>query len=311
MRPRRRDHVLGDGELAPHRDRSGRGRVAAVIAVTGANGYVGGRILAHLRATGHEGALALVRRPAAGAEHERRYALAEPLANGSLEGVQTVVHAAWDASARGPDVAAVNVRGSLPLLDGVAARRGRVVFISSLSAHRAAGSDYGRAKLALEREVLERGGLALRPGLVFGVRAGGLFGALVGALAGRALAPVPAATERMFVTHDERLCELVARLATGELAPTRTLFAAHETPTSLGAIASEVGAGTGGRLRVVPLAPRPLYAALRAAEMAGLSLPFRSDSLRSLMSPIPLDEIASLERAGVRFPPLRRDLWCP
>lgn len=77
-----------------------------MIAVTGANGYVGGRILAHVRAAGGE-AVALVRRPhedarsfAAG-ESSRRYALGEPLDPFVLDGVETVVHAAWDLSARG------------------------------------------------------------------------------------------------------------------------------------------------------------------------------------------------------------------
>jgi nucleoside-diphosphate-sugar epimerase len=279
-----------------------------VIAVTGANGYVGGRILAHLRAGGHD-AVALVRRPATGAEHERRYALGEPLADGALEGVATVVHAAWDPSPRGPDVDVVNVRGSLPLIEAASSRGGRVVLISSLSAHRGARSDYGRAKLALEREVLGRGGIALRPGLVFGAGAGGLFGAMVHALWGRALAPVPGAASRMFMTHDKRLCELVAAVAAAEVEATAPLFAAHEVPTTLGAIATEIAAAGGRRLRVVPLSPWMLYVVLRCGEAAGLALPFRSDSLRSLTTPIPPDEIAALERPPLRFPALRPDLW--
>src|SRR5450755_2560942 len=121
-----------------------------MIAVTGANGYVGGRILAHLRAQGIE-AVALVRSPAPGDAGERRYALAEPLAESALDGVRTVIHAAYDLSRRGDEARAVNFSGSLPLLDGVAANSGRVVLISSLSAFEGARSQYGRTKLELER----------------------------------------------------------------------------------------------------------------------------------------------------------------
>src|ERR1035437_7567855 len=99
-----------------------------MIAVTGANGYVGGRILAHLRAEGID-AIALVRRPSPGAELERRYALDAPLEDSVLEGVQTVVHAAYDLAQRGKDIRKVNFSGSLPLLDGVAARGGRVLLL--------------------------------------------------------------------------------------------------------------------------------------------------------------------------------------
>src|SRR5690242_21768738 len=110
-----------------------------MIAVTGASGYVGGRILARLRASGLD-AIALVRRPAPGDERARRYALAEPLDESLLDGVDTVVHAAYDLAARDENARAVNYRGSLPLLEGVAARGGRVVLISTLSAFVGAGS---------------------------------------------------------------------------------------------------------------------------------------------------------------------------
>jgi hypothetical protein len=40
-----------------------------------------------------------------------------------------------------------------------------------------------------------------------------------------------------------------------------------------------------------------------------MGLPFRSDSLRSLLNPIPLDEVATLARSSVVFPPLAAELW--
>jgi nucleoside-diphosphate-sugar epimerase len=285
-----------------------------VIAVTGANGYVGGLILSHLRARGIE-AIALVRRPDPGDQRARRYALDAPLDGEALEGVETVVHAAYDASQRGERVHAVNVSGSLPLLDGVAERGGRVVLISSLSAFEGARSAYGQSKLALERAVLQRGGVALRPGLVFGVRAGGLFGAMVAAISKRAITQraitpmVGGGTQRLFVTHDEPLSELVADIVSGQLQPDRPLFAAHEAPTTLRGIALAIARGCDRRLTVIPLAPSLVGAGLRGAELAGLPLPFRSDSLRSLLNPIPLDQVAALGRSAIQFPPLLAELW--
>jgi nucleoside-diphosphate-sugar epimerase len=288
-----------------------------VIGVTGANGYIGERVLGYLRAAGIE-AVALARprstdRSAAPAEdHPRRYALAESLEPAALDGVETIVHAAWDLSARGREVREVNVHGSLPLLDGLAARGGRAILISSLAAFAGARSLYGQAKLELEHAVLERGGVVVRPGLVFGVDAGGLFGALAQALAGRTLAPlVGGGWQRLFVTHDEHLCELIAAIATGRLEPDRPVFAAHELPTTLRAIAAQLAQADGRRLRVIPVPQLPLYLALRCAEIAGLSLPFRSDSVRSLASPAPLDQLAALQRSPLSFPPLTAELWRP
>jgi nucleoside-diphosphate-sugar epimerase len=280
-----------------------------LIAVTGANGYLGGRILSHLRAAGQE-VVALVRRPQELQSPARPYAMGEPLAAGVLDGVQAVVHAAWDLSARGKRVHAVNVEGSLPLLEGLAARDGRLLAVSSLAAFDGARSDYGRAKLALERAALERGGLVVRPGLVFGVGAGGLFGQMVRSVSGRGLVPLVGGSQRLFVTHDERLCELAAALLRDAAAsPSAPVFAAHEQPTTLRAIAHELAEARGSGLRTLPLPAGPVYAAVRAGEALHLPLPFRSDSVRSLTNPAPLDQIAALERSTISFPPLRRDLW--
>ena len=280
-----------------------------MIGVTGANGYVGGRILANLRASGIE-AIALVRRPAAGEERARRYALGEPLERSLLDGIETVVHAAYDASAQGPDIRARNVTGSLPLLEGLHERGRRMLLVSSLSAFEGARSHYGRAKLELERAVLERDGIVLRPGLVFGVGAGGLFGAMVGALSRRALVPmIGGGSQRLFVTHDEHLSELVAALLTGRADAAGPIFAAHEAPTTLRAIAEQIARAGEHRLVVISLPPALVALGLRSAEIAGIRLPFRSDSLRSLSHPIGLDQVSSLARSPIAFPALAPELW--
>jgi nucleoside-diphosphate-sugar epimerase len=280
-----------------------------MIAVTGANGYVGGRILSHLRAGGID-AIALVRRPAPGDERARRYALAEPLEGSLLDGIDTVVHAAYDASVHGGDIRAVNVAGSLPLLDGLAERSGRVLMISSLSAFEGARSRYGLAKLELERAVLERDGVVLRPGLVFGVDAGGLFGAMVRALSKSAFVPmIGGGSQRLFLTHDEHLSKLVLAIVTGRARAERPLFAAHEAPTTLRAIAEQIACAHGRRLKAIPLAPSLVHLGLRCGEIAHVGLPFRSDSLRSLLNPVPLDELSALARSSIDFPPLAAELW--
>jgi hypothetical protein len=86
---------------------------------------------------------------------------------------------------------------------------GRTVLISSLAAFEGARSRYGQTKL--ERAVLELGGVVLRSGLVFGVDAGGLFGAMVAAIRRHPFAPlIGGGSRRLFVTHDGHLCELAA-----------------------------------------------------------------------------------------------------
>ena len=283
--------------------------MSALVGVTGANGYVGGRILAHLRDRGVE-AVALVRRPEEASPPARRYALGEPLEASLLEGIDTVVHAAYDASARGDGVRAANVLGSMPLLEALGARGARLLLISSLAAFAGARSLYGQAKLELEQAVLGRGGAAIRPGLVFGAGASGLFGAMVSALSRSAFAPLPGGGwQRQFVTHDARLAELVAMMIEERAEPDGPVFAAHETPTTLRAIAEQIAAASGRSLKVLALPARTAYLGMRAAELARVALPFRADSLLGLISPIPLDQVAALERSALEFPPLTPALW--
>jgi len=263
--------------------------LSALVGVTGANGYVGGRILAHLRDRGVE-AVALVRRPEEASPPARRYALGEPLEASLLEGIDTVVHAAYDASARGDGVRAANVLGSMPLLEALGARGARLLLISSLAAFAGARSLYGQAKLELEQAVLGRGGAAIRPGLVFGAGASGLFGAMVSALSRSAFAPLPGGGwQRQFVTHDARLAELVAMMIEER--------------------AEQIAAASGRSLKVLALPARTAYLGMRAAELARVALPFRADSLLGLISPIPLDQVAALERSALEFPPLTPALW--
>ncbi len=280
-----------------------------MIAVTGANGYVGGRILARLRAAGLE-AIALVRRPAPDDQRAGRFALGEPLEPSLLDGIDTVVHAAYDLSARGEAARAVNYDGSMPLIEACAERGGRVILLSSLAAFEGTRSEYGEVKLALERAVRERGGVALRPGIVFGARGGGLFGTLVATLSEGSLTPlIGGGRQRLFVTHDERLCELVEAIARRHFDSELPVFAAHEVPSNLRAIATQIASAQGLRLRPLTVPTLPAYLALRAAERLGLKLEFRSDSVRSLANPIPLDEIAMLARGPVYFPALAPELW--
>ena len=192
----------------------------------------------------------------------------------------------------------------------MAQRGGTVVLISTLAAFDGARSRYGSAKLDLEHAVLSRGGVAIRPGLVFGARARGMFGSLVAALSRGAPVPlIGGGAQRLFVTHDAGLCRLVAEIARSRAEPPGALFAAHEVPTSLRAIAAQIAGASERRLRAITVPAPPAMLALRCAEAVGVQLPFRSDSLRSLLNPAPLDQVSALARSPVQFPALSPALW--
>jgi len=146
------------------------------VAVTGATGFIGGRIARRLSAAGHE-VLGLGRRPSADVAAEvayRRWDLGDPgmKAPAELADVDAVVHSAAHVADWGPDATfqLVTVDGTARLLD--ACRGARIVVVGSASVydpyrvHPCAREEdapvaryrngYGRAKAAQERLVLVR-----------------------------------------------------------------------------------------------------------------------------------------------------------
>jgi len=169
-------------------------KVPLRILVTGANGYVGSRLLERLAAAGHE-VTAAVRRPFEGLDSVRYAVIVE----GSsyvpvLEGIDAVVHTAGVAhrsDATTEDYLLGNRDLTRRLAKEVAASGVKVlIHLSSIAAREAAHAGGGRAvgyglsKLAAEPavEALEASGklgVNLRPPLIYGAGAPGNWGRLV------------------------------------------------------------------------------------------------------------------------------------
>lgn len=267
------------------------------IVLTGASGFVGGRILQTLEAAGHE-VLRLSRREMPGPW--QRYALGDDPAHIPWDGVGALVHAAYDFTGRSrEETFARNVRPGITLLE--AARQAgvpRLVFISSMSAYTGCRSDYGRAKCELEREVAARQGISLRPGLVWGETSGGVMGSLERLVDRLAIVPYPHGRGGLsqYLVNEEDLGWVVARsvLPTTQI-PAGPCSVAHPAPVALRSILRQ-NARRAGKSRCFLAVPWPcVMAGLRSAELVGLRLPVRGDSLVGLVrgnpSPVLCDQV--------------------
>ncbi|MDR1074896.1 MAG: sugar nucleotide-binding protein [Xanthomonadaceae bacterium] len=151
------------------------------LAITGASGYIGQRLVVAATAGGFE-VLALGRRPPEGdCIGWRRFDLADEAPVDLPADVGSLVHLAATTSTTDVDVGS-EVLAAERLIAACRRIGARFVFVSSQTACEDAPTAYGKSKWLIERKVLAAGGLVIRPGQVYGGPERALFGTLVGAV---------------------------------------------------------------------------------------------------------------------------------
>jgi nucleoside-diphosphate-sugar epimerase len=272
-----------------------------ICAITGSNGYVGGCMKNYFAEHGWE-ILELTRQPKPGARGIPLQLGAE-ISPQTLAGVDALVHCAYDFKPlRWDEIVAVNVAGSRKILEAArAAKIPKIIFISSISAFDGCRSLYGRAKLEIEKIALENGALVVRPGLVYGGGSGGMFGKLTAQIRNSSVIPlIGDGSQIQFLVHNEDLCVFIGHYAAGEIkiAP-QILTAANARPWKFKQLLSEIARGLGKKVMFVPLQWRSVWLALKLAELCGMRLNFRSDSLVSLMNQNPSPDFSANSKVGL------------
>ena len=277
--------------------------MSGVCAITGASGYVGSRVAARLSAAGW------TVRTLGRSGSDVRFELADPVPVAACEGADALVHLSYDFGCRSwRQTERVNVDGSRRLFAAArAAGIETIVCVSTVAAFPGARSNYGRAKLEIERAAFEVGACVVRPGLVWGPHGGAMFGALERAVNRLPVVPLPAPPGlEIVLVNEEDLAALIERIleswpaASGEL-----VVAASEKPLPFASLVRSL-ASDGRHSRVVHLPWRLAWLPLRTLELVGVSPPFRSDSLVSLVA-VDADPFSrattKAERFGVHLRP--------
>lgn len=272
------------------------------VGITGSRGYVGSRLATWLREAGHP-VVALNRRPGEG---ERAFELGAPVPRDTCRNLDVLVHCAWDMRISDAEtVERVNVAGSTKLFEAArSAGVKRIVFISSMSAFPGCRSNYGRAKLATEREAKTYGAVVIRPGLIYGPRPGGIVGALLALARFTPVLPMVGRGDfRLHTCHEGDLCRLVEACCSTDHHDWmhEPITAAETVPRPFREIVKTLA---GRRLVLLPLPWRGIWIGLKALETAGLRPRMKSDSLLGLVYSDPAPDFDGVGRSGVRFRPL-------
>ena len=251
-----------------------------IVLVTGVTGFLGSRFAAALAARGYHvvGAASTVQgleTPTPGVARKVLFRLDEALTPGIVRGIDAIVHCAWIAGRAGANE---NVAGTRRLVEAAeAAGAAYQVFVSTVSAHSEAVSNYGRSKLAVQEYMLARGHACVRPGLVVGP--GGIFQRLVDVVTRSAVVPlVDGGRGRVPVLALEdaqrTLVQLVERKLTGPF----NLFSPD--PVTLRDVVLEICAAQRRRPLVIPVPSTLLLGLTVLAERLGLTLPLDAENVR-------------------------------
>ncbi|HTB79613.1 MAG TPA: NAD(P)-dependent oxidoreductase [Opitutaceae bacterium] len=278
----------------------------AACAVTGASGYIGGRIAGSLEQAGWK-VFCLGRRNPGGAQNHIPFDLVRdipPPPAFSEQGISCLVHCAHDFSARRwPDIKRINVDGSLKLFD--AARQGgvkKIVFISSLAAFNGCRSLYGKSKLAVERACMGAEYSIIRPGIVYGKPSSGKVGRMFSLLKKWPVFPlIGNGRQHVYTCHIDDLCRLVQQTCADTLLQTGPIIAASRTPRPFRNLLRLAASVHGRHVIFIPIPWTLVWAMLKTVELAGFYPGFGSDSVISLRFSDQSPEFADLDPVLVKF----------
>jgi hypothetical protein len=100
--------------------------------------------------------------------------------------------------------------------------------------------------------------------------------------------------------HDEDLAGVICRCVEGGIvAPPAPMTVAHDRPWTFREILAEIARANSKSVSFVPVPWRLVWAVLRTAELSGMRMQFRSDSVISLMYQNPDPAFASSRETGV------------
>ena len=271
------------------------------IAITGATGFIGSHLTQHFVSQGWN-VLGLCRRP----PHREQnpgvefvpYELGEPVPQDGLTGCGALIHCAHVLySPRQRDADKLNIEGSRQLFR--AAERagvGKILYLSSLSAHPEVQSHYARSKLEVESLLNPERDAILRLGLVLGP--GGFAGRLQAVLARTRIVPlIDAGRQPVYAIHMEDLCRVVKSLIL--TADSGILQIGHPCKLTVATLSRTLARVMRRRVLFLPFPFRLLHPLVSLAGRFGAELPVTSENLLGLRGARPLDLVEDVRRLGV------------
>ena len=274
------------------------------ILITGANGFIGKNLSAHLMRQGYN-VRGLVRNPERAETPipltlRYRGNLPDDIDLRAFEKVDAVIHCAYRTFHHTFDEAKRDNEEGTALVVQLSrsANVKRFIFLSSLSAHDRAVSYYGKSKFALERLCNPTTDLIIRPGLVLGKTNAGLFERMIAPLKRYPLVPLLDGGKQTIQTVyiDDLCCAIHIAL---EKNLTGTLSIADPHGILLKNFLKEVSQRLHRNPVLLPIPSLPVLSIVRLLGKMNIYLPISSENILSLRNLQFVDTSDDLSRLGM------------
>lgn len=270
------------------------------IIITGSSGFIGTHLVTHFSKLGFN-VRAFQRKPCSYGNPLIscfNFDLAD-IKNAGFQGADCLVHCAYQPAIgknRNSDINKVNVESAKKIIS-ICRRYGiKIIFLSTLSAHPNAESNYGRQKLLMEGLFDPNKDLILKPGLVLG-EGGGLFGRIASILQSKKIIPLVGGGKQLIQTiaiEDlSRIIELgIKKNISGNF------MVARPEPIVMKDLYAQIAKSAGSKPLFIPIPTSLAYFILRFAEMIGIRLPITSENVLGLKKLDVFDTAPDLKRLG-------------
>ena len=274
-----------------------------VVAVTGANGYVGNIICKALAENCK--VVRLLRSPV----HQDDIAWefgTDPIQIASLlksKNVTHLIHVAWDMTLNNETLLrkiCLDGTESLYVSSNTAGIK-NIIFISTISAFDGAKSTYGRVKRSAEQITERFGGATLRLGLVYGEGNGGMFESLSKTVAKGGVIPlIGTGRQVQYLLHEACLVTLIRRTINCELNPGfLPITVADPESIQFRTLLKKIAKYNNKKIILVPIPWFFIYTLLKIIEFIGVKINFRSDSILSFIYQNPNPNFDLLEKLNI------------
>lgn len=253
-----------------------------VVYITGANGYLGAALTKRFSESGNH-VVALCRKNIFNHPNVQfSYFSLGSTIDKNLPKPDICIHCAYDLrSTQKNQIFENNVIGSKLLIEQLSKVNCKsFIHISSISAFEGCKSKYGKAKLSIEKITTKYKGISIRPGLIYGGENSGLMGKLF-SLAKLPIIPmIGSGNYTQYLTDIECLCNTIYNIANNKYELEKDIITlASTSPITL----KKIIKGFNNNIIIIPIYWKIPYLILFFLETLHLNLPFKSDSIKSIV----------------------------